>query len=365
MAKVRASCRLPSQGHRRPLRHQTGRRHRVAGRRECDRVLPRRDGGKSLDREARLRSFDEATARQEARDRVVAVRGGQGGAGRARAVRACPPSLTRASRLPVRPTPPRQAAPGQRPAAEWDRRPVALPRSPDDHRVRGRRDPTADWRPTLAEPGRAVRETEELCDQFVVLLPDELLIRTALRGMAAYQLAWFDAHMWAYAERYGIPGDPLGGLPARAALRGRSCCEPFPGRLTASPVGPWRRSDSAAWLEEARGRSSAQAFRSGPGHLRGGCRGSSSRRGRSCRSPRRRRPARARPTIRAVPRRPRRAGRVEGRERDRKPHRATPQRIANSSTFSAAVVQTTRGAPRRSEQQERCQRGVGACARPT
>ena len=55
---------------------------------------------------------------------------------------------------------------------------------------------------TLAE---AVRETEELCEQFVVLLPDELLIRTALRGTAAYQLAWFDAHMWAYAERYGIP----------------------------------------------------------------------------------------------------------------------------------------------------------------
>ena len=55
---------------------------------------------------------------------------------------------------------------------------------------------------TLAD---AVRETEELCDQFVVLLPDELLLRTALRGTAAYQLAWFDAHMWAYAERYGIP----------------------------------------------------------------------------------------------------------------------------------------------------------------
>ncbi len=55
---------------------------------------------------------------------------------------------------------------------------------------------------TMAE---AVRETEELCDQFVVLLPDEQLLRTALRGAVAYQLAWFDAHMWAYAERYGIP----------------------------------------------------------------------------------------------------------------------------------------------------------------
>ena len=55
---------------------------------------------------------------------------------------------------------------------------------------------------TMAE---AVRETEELCEQFTVLLPDELVLLTALRGAAAYQLAWFDAHMWAYAERYGIP----------------------------------------------------------------------------------------------------------------------------------------------------------------
>jgi predicted nucleic acid-binding protein len=54
---------------------------------------------------------------------------------------------------------------------------------------------------TLAE---AVRETEALCEQFTVLLPDELVLRTALRGAATYQLAWHDAHMWAYAERYGI-----------------------------------------------------------------------------------------------------------------------------------------------------------------
>ena len=55
---------------------------------------------------------------------------------------------------------------------------------------------------TMAE---AIQETEELRDQFTVLLPDELVLRTALRGAAAYQLAWFDAHLWAYAERYGIP----------------------------------------------------------------------------------------------------------------------------------------------------------------
>jgi predicted nucleic acid-binding protein len=26
-----------------------------------------------------------------------------------------------------------------------------------------------------------------------------------LRGAATYQLPWFDAHLWAYAERFGIP----------------------------------------------------------------------------------------------------------------------------------------------------------------
>lgn len=34
------------------------------------RVLPRKDVGEALDREARLRSFDEATARQQARMRA-------------------------------------------------------------------------------------------------------------------------------------------------------------------------------------------------------------------------------------------------------------------------------------------------------
>jgi predicted nucleic acid-binding protein len=51
----------------------------------------------------------------------------------------------------------------------------------------------------------ALREAEELLDQFVVLFPDEALLRTALRGAVAYQLSWFDAHLWAYAEHYGLP----------------------------------------------------------------------------------------------------------------------------------------------------------------
>lgn len=40
--------------------------------------------------------------------------------------------------------------------------------------------------------------------QFDVLYPSEDIVRLALRGMAAYQLHWFDAHMWAYAEHYGL-----------------------------------------------------------------------------------------------------------------------------------------------------------------
>ena len=29
-------------------------------------------------------------------------------------------------------------------------------------------------------------------------------VRTAVRGEAAYGLSWFDAHLWAYAEIYGL-----------------------------------------------------------------------------------------------------------------------------------------------------------------
>ena len=40
--------------------------------------------------------------------------------------------------------------------------------------------------------------------QFPILCPDEAVLRTALRGMAAYGLSWFDAHTWAWAEVHGI-----------------------------------------------------------------------------------------------------------------------------------------------------------------
>jgi predicted nucleic acid-binding protein len=50
----------------------------------------------------------------------------------------------------------------------------------------------------------ARREAEELLAQFEVLYPTEDVVRTALRGAAAYKLSWFDAHLWAYAEHYGL-----------------------------------------------------------------------------------------------------------------------------------------------------------------
>lgn len=50
----------------------------------------------------------------------------------------------------------------------------------------------------------ARREAEELLTQFDVLYPSDSLARTAIRGWAAYQLGWFDAHLWAYAQEYGL-----------------------------------------------------------------------------------------------------------------------------------------------------------------
>lgn len=57
---------------------------------------------------------------------------------------------------------------------------------------------------SLLSAADARREAEDLVNQFTVLYPNEAILRTALRGAAAYQLAWFDAHLWAYADYYGL-----------------------------------------------------------------------------------------------------------------------------------------------------------------
>lgn len=56
----------------------------------------------------------------------------------------------------------------------------------------------------LLTRSEALREAEELLSQFEILYPNESLLRTAVRAVATYQLGWFDAHLWAYAEYYAI-----------------------------------------------------------------------------------------------------------------------------------------------------------------
>jgi predicted nucleic acid-binding protein len=51
----------------------------------------------------------------------------------------------------------------------------------------------------------ATRQAELFMAEFHVLYPDEHIFRTALRGMATYKLSWYYAHLWAYAEHYGLP----------------------------------------------------------------------------------------------------------------------------------------------------------------
>lgn len=57
----------------------------------------------------------------------------------------------------------------------------------------------------LLSTADALREAEEIMTQFHVLYPTEHIVRLALRGAAAYGLSWFDAHIWAYAEHFGLP----------------------------------------------------------------------------------------------------------------------------------------------------------------
>ena len=56
----------------------------------------------------------------------------------------------------------------------------------------------------LLDVAAARREAEELMAQFPILYPEDAVLRTALRGAAAYGLSWFDAQLWAYAEVHGI-----------------------------------------------------------------------------------------------------------------------------------------------------------------
>jgi predicted nucleic acid-binding protein len=58
--------------------------------------------------------------------------------------------------------------------------------------------------PPLLSQEEAIRETELLLEQFTIVYPTEQVLRMALHGLERYQLSWFDAHLWAYAEVYGL-----------------------------------------------------------------------------------------------------------------------------------------------------------------
>jgi predicted nucleic acid-binding protein len=57
---------------------------------------------------------------------------------------------------------------------------------------------------SILKQSDALREAEELLAQFTVIYPNEAILRNAIRGCAAYQLNWFDAQIWSYAEYYGL-----------------------------------------------------------------------------------------------------------------------------------------------------------------
>ena len=56
----------------------------------------------------------------------------------------------------------------------------------------------------LLAADEARREAEEMLAQYDVLYPTEAVLRLAIRGAATYQLSWFDANIWAYAEHFGL-----------------------------------------------------------------------------------------------------------------------------------------------------------------
>ena len=56
----------------------------------------------------------------------------------------------------------------------------------------------------LLSADEARHEAEELMTQFPILYPNAAIFRSALLGATAYRISWCDAHLWAYAEHYGL-----------------------------------------------------------------------------------------------------------------------------------------------------------------
>jgi predicted nucleic acid-binding protein len=56
----------------------------------------------------------------------------------------------------------------------------------------------------LLDDTTAARQTEAMLVDFEVLYPTGDVVRGALHATVVYQLAWFDALMWAYADTNGM-----------------------------------------------------------------------------------------------------------------------------------------------------------------
>jgi predicted nucleic acid-binding protein len=63
--------------------------------------------------------------------------------------------------------------------------------------------PTSTYGPLLKHDDAAL-EMQTFLNEFDVIYPDADILRTALRGVTAHQLSWYDALMWAYAENSGL-----------------------------------------------------------------------------------------------------------------------------------------------------------------
>lgn len=50
----------------------------------------------------------------------------------------------------------------------------------------------------------AWHELENYLATFPILYPNDDVIRAAVRGASLHRLSWFDAHIWAYAESFGL-----------------------------------------------------------------------------------------------------------------------------------------------------------------
>ena len=58
--------------------------------------------------------------------------------------------------------------------------------------------------PALLDPGAARAVVDGWLNTVPILYPNASVVRVATWGAAAYRLSWWDAHMWAYAEHFGL-----------------------------------------------------------------------------------------------------------------------------------------------------------------